>query len=176
MAENRAGFGFALKSGAPIAMTDEATRLIVFALDELRYALHLAAVDRVVEAVEITPLPGAPGVVHGVINIGGQIVAAVDIRRRLHLPEREIQVSDQMILARTPNRPVAILVDTVVGLLECAGREIVQAESIVPGVEHIEGIVKLEDGIMLIHDLDKFLSLDEERLLDEAILARGSRS
>lgn len=176
VAESRAGSGLALKSAAPVAMTDVATTLVVFTLDELRYALHLAAVDRVVPVVEITLLPKAPCVVHGVINIGGEILVALDIRRRLRLPGREIQLTDQMILARTPSRPVAILVDRVIGLLECASQNVVQAESVIPGVEHVEGIVKLDDGILLVHDLDKFFSLDEERLLNEAIDARDSRS
>ena len=57
-------------------------QIVVFALDEPRYALPLSAVERVVRAVEITPLPKAPEIVLGVINMQGQVVPAVDIRKR----------------------------------------------------------------------------------------------
>ncbi len=59
---------------------------IVFTLDEQRYALHLSAVERVICVVEITPLPKAPEIVLGIINVGGQIIPVIDMRKRFRLP------------------------------------------------------------------------------------------
>ena len=144
-------------------------RLIVFLLDQQRYALSLASVQRVVRAVEITPLPKAPAIVSGVINIQGQIVPVVNVRRRFRLPERDVVPSDQIIVARTAARPVALAVDAASGVIECSAERFVAAAAIVPGTEYVEGVVKLEDGMILIHDLDKFLSLDEEKSLTLAM-------
>jgi len=148
------------------------SQLLVFILDGYRYALYLPVVERVVRAVEITPLPKAPEIVLGVINIQGRIVPVVNVRKRFRLPEREIDLGDQLILANTSKRPVALLVDSVSGVVECSDQDVVAAQNILPGVEYVEDFVKLEDGMVLIHNLDTFLSLDEGRALDIAIEGR----
>ena len=143
-------------------------QLVVFALDDQRYALHLSAVERIVRAVEMTPLPKAPEIVIGVINVQGRIIPVFNIRRRFHLPEREIELSDQLIIANTARRTVALVVDTVDGVIERLSEEVTPADQVLPRIEYVEGIVKLENGLVLIHDLDKFLSIDEGTKLDEA--------
>jgi len=61
------------------------------------------------------------------------------------------------------------LPDSVTGVLESFGKEIITSEKILPEMEYIEGILKFEDGMVLIHDLDRFLSLKEEKLLDKVM-------
>lgn len=142
---------------------------VVFSLDEQQYALHLSAVERIARMVEITPLPKAPEIVLGVVNVQGRIIPLVNIRRRFRLPEREMNLSDQLIIARTAKRTVALVADMVSGVIERSEREVIAAERILPRMEYVEGVVKLEDGMILIHDLDRFLSFEEEKALDEAI-------
>jgi purine-binding chemotaxis protein CheW len=145
-------------------------QLLVFILDEQRYALSLAAVERVVRMVDITPLPKAPEMVLGVVNLQGRVVPLFNIRQRFGVPERELNLSDQLIIAHTSRRTVALVADAVSGLIERPEEEIIRAEKILPGMEYVEGVVKLEDGMILIHDLDQFLSLQEENALDKAML------
>lgn len=144
-------------------------RLVSLALDDGRYALPLSSVERVVRAVAITPLPDAPDVILGVINVQGRIVPVADMRKRFHLPAREIALSDQMVIAHTPKRALALVADAVYGIVECSARDIVAMEGVIPGLEYVEGIVKMEDGLILIHDLDKFLALEEEASLERAM-------
>ncbi len=146
-------------------------QLVVFLLDEQRYALHLPVVERVVRAVEVTPLPKAPAIVLGVMNVQGRIIPVVNIRQRFRLPERDIGLSDQLIIAHTAKRPVALAADAVTGVVEISEQYIVSRETILPGLGYMTGAVKLDDGLVLIHDLDTFLSLDEEKALDEALQA-----
>ena len=151
------------------ATTNMQGRVAVFTLGDQRYALPLSAVERVVRVVEVTPLPQAPDIVLGVVNVQGRVIPVVNPRRRFRLPERDIALTDQLVIAHTTRRPVALVVDAVTGVLEYSGREAVGARDIVPGMEYVEGVVKLEDGLVLIHDLDRFLSLDEATALDRAI-------
>ena len=148
-------------------------QLVVFALEDQRYALHLSTVERIVRAVEMTPLPKAPEIVIGVINVQGRIIPVFNIRRRFHLPEREIELSDQLIIANTARRTVALVVDTVDGVIGRLSEEVTPADQVLPRIEYVEGIVKLENGLVLIHDLDKFLSIDEGTKLDEALNDRS---
>lgn len=142
---------------------------LVFTLDEQRYALYLSAVERVVRIVELTPLPESTDIVLGIINLQGRIIPVVNIRKRFNLPEREIEVSNQMIMAHTSKRVLALLVDAVEGIVERPEQEVILAEKIFPEIEYIEGVVKLEDGLILIHDIERFLSLEEERKLEDAM-------
>ena len=147
----------------------KSSQYVVFTLGEQQFALHLSAVERIVRAVEVTPLPKAPEIVLGVVNIQGQVIPVVNIRKRFRMPEREVSLSDQLILAHTSRHAVALVVNTVSGVLERPEKEVITTENILPGMEYVEGVVKLEEAIILIHDLDKFLSLEEEKMLDRAL-------
>jgi purine-binding chemotaxis protein CheW len=143
--------------------------IVVFALDEPRYALFLSAVERIVRAVEITPLPSAPEIVLGVINVQGRVLPVLDIRKRFRLPAREMKPDDRFVIARTAKREVALVVDSVFGVHELAETEMVSAKQALPFAQYLKGVAKLENNLVLIHDLDQFLSLDEEKALDATL-------
>ncbi|MBI4285829.1 MAG: chemotaxis protein CheW [Chloroflexi bacterium] len=144
-------------------------QLLVFTLDEQRYALRLASVARVTRAVAITPLPKAPDIVLGIVNVQGEIVPVINIRKRFRLPEREIALSDQLILACTVRREVILVADAVTGVIESPEGKIIAGDRILPNIDYVAGVMKLDDGVVLIHDLDRFLSLEEEQTLDVAL-------
>jgi purine-binding chemotaxis protein CheW len=144
-------------------------QLVIFTLDEQRYALHLSSVERAIRMIEVTPLPTAPEIVIGVVNVHGAVVPVLNIRKRFHLPEREPDFGDQLIIAHTARRDVALVVDTVSDMVTLPAMELVAPETILPQLELVEGVVKLEDGMVFIHDLAAFLSLEEEQALDAAI-------
>lgn len=147
----------------------KSVQLVVFSLDDQRYALHLEAVNRIVPAVEVTPLPKSPDIILGVINVQGSIIPVINIRRRFCIPERDLRLADQFVIARTARRVVALIVDSAQSVVEVSGDNLIPPKDIVPGMSYLDGIVKLGDGIVLIHDLDRFLSLDEEQALDTAL-------
>ena len=147
----------------------EPVELVVFRLDDQRYALRLGAVERFVRAVEVTPLPGAPAIVLGAIDVGGSVLPVLSLRRRFGLPEREVDVTDQFLIARTSSRAVALVVDEALGVIAVPAEAVTGAGRIVPGLDHVRGVVALDDGLVLIHDLERCLSLDEERALAKTL-------
>jgi purine-binding chemotaxis protein CheW len=150
-----------------------AAEWVVFSLDAGRYALPLAAVDRIVRAVEVTHLPTAPPIVRGAIDVQGRVLPVFDLRRRFGLPERDIDPADQFVIARSADRTVVLVVDTAQGVVQSPLSDTTSAASIASGLEHIRGVIRLPDGLVLIQDLDLFLSAAESRALDEA-LERGA--
>jgi purine-binding chemotaxis protein CheW len=144
-------------------------QLVVFKLDLQRYALHLPIVERIVPLVEITPLPQAPPIVLGVINVQGRVIPVVDIRQRFRLPERASLLSDRLVLARSADRTLALLVDAVIGVVDCSQSSWAVPDQIHPGLEYLQAVVTLDDGLILIHDIDTFLSSSEGRSLQEAM-------
>ncbi|WP_310452202.1 chemotaxis protein CheW [Sulfuritalea sp.] len=148
--------------------------LVAFNLEGLFLALPLDRVARAVRAVAATPLPQAPEIVCGVINVQGRIVPVINLRRRFGLAERETGLDDQLLIAHSATRMLAMIVDAVVGVIECDEKDFVAVDSVVAGTRHLTGIVKSPDGMVLIHDLDSFLSLEEERALDAALSPAAS--
>jgi purine-binding chemotaxis protein CheW len=148
-------------------------QLVVFALDAQLYALPLASVRRVLRMVEVTPLPNAPEVVLGVIDLHGNIIPVMSMRRRFGRPEPEASLSGQIIVAETATRCVALVVTSVAGVIERTVEEVTEAEKIVPGAQYVEGISKLDDGIVFIHNIDHFLSKKEDQQLD-GLLVRAT--
>jgi purine-binding chemotaxis protein CheW len=151
------------------SVMSEIAQLVVFRLDERRYALPLAVVERVVRAVDVTPVPKAPPIVLGAIDVHGRVLPVLDIRRRFRMHEREIDPADWFLLAHTARRTVVLVVDESEGVVVRPQAEIVRSAQIVPGLEAFPGVLRLDDGLVLIHDLETFLSLDEEGALDEAM-------
>jgi purine-binding chemotaxis protein CheW len=142
---------------------------VVFTLAARRFALPLAVVERVARIVEVTILPKVPDVVLGLINVAGRIIPVVDLCKRFGLPDRGMAASDQLLMARTSTQPsartLALWVDAVEGVVERAADRV---PAVAPNhePEYVTGILRLADGMVLIHDLAKLLSLDEERALD----------
>jgi len=147
-------------------------QLVAFTLNRQPYALRLASVRQVLRMVEITPLPKAPEIVLGVVSLRGLVVPVLSIRRRLGLTEREANLSDQLIVADSSSRVVALVVDAVIGVVERSTEKITEADKIVPGAQYVEGIADLDKDILFIHNLDLFLSQPEEGQLRDA-LAKG---
>jgi purine-binding chemotaxis protein CheW len=144
-------------------------QLVVFTVDGRRYAVPLSVVDRVVRMVESTPVPQIPQIVLGVINAQGRIIPVVDIRKRFCLPARAPHLSDQLLIARTSKRAVALVVDAVSEVMTLSSQEVVLGETILAHLDYVTGVVKRPDGLILIHDLDRFLSLEEEQGLHHAL-------
>jgi purine-binding chemotaxis protein CheW len=144
-------------------------QLLAFVLDGQHLALPLATVERVFPMVAVSPLPGAPAVALGAVNLRGRIIPVLDIRRRLDFPAREYGVTSHLVVVRTARRTLGLPVDRVLGLLEVPEEAVMPPERVLPGIPRIAGLVALPDGVLLIHDLDAFLSLDEERELSGAL-------
>jgi purine-binding chemotaxis protein CheW len=143
--------------------------IIVFSIDEQKYALHLSCIEKAIRIVEINPMPKAPDSVLGVINVQGRLIPVMDTRRLLHLPGKELGLSDQLIIARISGRTVALVVDAVVNVIDLPEHETVPSEDIFPGMDHVSGVLKLEDDMIYIYDPDRLFSPEDETLTDLAM-------
>jgi purine-binding chemotaxis protein CheW len=142
---------------------------VVFALGAERYALGLHEVERIVRAAEVTPLPRAPAVVLGVIEVEGQVLPVFNLRRRFGFPERPIDPDDYFLIAHTASRTVVLVIDAPHGVLERAPDRTIAAAGLTRGIEQIRGVIRLDDGLVLIHDLEALLSAAESRALAQAL-------
>jgi len=147
----------------------EIARWVVFGLDAGRYALPLEVVERIVRAAHITPLPLAPPVVLGAIDVQGHVLPVFNLRRKFRLPERTVDPADQFLIVSAAQRRVVLVIDAAYGVLELPAAAMIDAAHIAPTLGHVRGVIALEDGLVLVHDLEVFLSPEEAHALDEAM-------
>lgn len=150
--------------------------LLLFKLDLLRVGIALTAVERVEHACEVTPLPGAPAAVLGVINLQGRVATVIDLRRRLGRPPRSLRPADAFVILQLPQHIFAIPVDDVQGVAEVPYANLVPGETLVDGLATVQGLVKTAEGLLLIEDPQRFLDVDDMRALAEALDARAAES
>lgn len=147
--------------------------LLVFSLKSEKYALNVECVERIIPSVSITPLPGAPSIIRGVIKLHEKIIPVANIHKRFQLSEHEISLTDYIIIANTGRRTVGLLVDSVRDVIPFDEDKIVPADKILKSLHYVDGIVQAEDGLIIIHNLEKFLSLEEDKTLDDILERTG---
>lgn len=143
--------------------------LLIFALDGQRYALRLENVTRVIRAAALTPLPQAPEIVLGILDLQGDVIPVINLRKRFRLPERAVCSEDQFVVARAGKLTLALAVDGTEGVVEQSDQEVIQPEAIIAGTEYLSGVTRTADGLVLIHDLENLLFPSEEELIAQAL-------
>jgi purine-binding chemotaxis protein CheW len=133
---------------------NNARHYLVFSLDDQRYALPLSAVERVVRVVELVPMPKAPTAILGVVNIQGRIIPVISVRRQFGLTERELDLTDQLIITSVENRATALLVDAVLGVVESSSDRVVPSSVVSPELNEVNGLMNLDGRTVMIQNLD----------------------
>lgn len=160
---------------ADIPAAERGTEVLVFEVADQKYALPTRDVRELVRAVEITPLPDAPAVIEGVVNVRGQVLPVLDVRARFGLPARALDLSDHFIVATAGARGVILRVDRASHLAFVDEASVQASETLGASSGYVAGVAKLEDGLVLIHDVATFLSAAESSSLDEALPPGVSR-
>lgn|GEM_PF-763892 len=137
--------------------TNEGKSYLLAAIDGIRCAFPLAAVVRVLRAAAPTPVADCSGIL-GLINYHGVIIPLIDVWAMLHLPPREIDPDDVLIIMRSDQRTFALPVSTVERVVELPDARIEEAADLHPGLTGLLGIVAADKGMVFIHDVNAFFT------------------
>ena len=134
-----------------------------FFVADLFFGVDVLHVQEVLRSQQMTSVPQAPGVIEGLINLRGQIVTAIDMRRRLGLPQRAGGQAPMNIVVRTLDGAVSLLVDEIGDVLDMDAATYERPpQNLEPAAKDlIRGVYKLKDRLLLV--------LDEERTVDLAV-------
>jgi purine-binding chemotaxis protein CheW len=155
------------------APANEGTELLVFELAGVRYGIELTRVREVLRAVFITPLPDAPAVVEGIIEVRGEVVPVYDLRLRFGLPPRRLDPDEHIIVAWTGERRVALRCDRADWIERITPDMLRDAGAVALRGRQVAGVASLDGGLVLIHDPEAFLDEAERTALDEALAGRS---
>lgn len=151
-------------------MTEYLNEILIFAVEKQRFAIPLQTVDRVIRAVAITKLTDSPDFIEGVIDYYGQIVVVINLRKRLGYPVQELNLNDRFIIAKTTNRTIALIVDQVEDVMRPDSQDLYESKDLDAGLKLLS-LLRNDQGIILIYDLENLLSKTEEIQLKEMIEA-----
>ena len=130
-----------------------------FTLGDLLFGIEVEVVQEIIRSLEITRVPLSPQVVSGLINLRGQIVIAINLRRRLGLPDLESGRAPVNLVVRSGNELVSFLVDDIGDIQNVAEDSFEPPPDTLQGVgkELIQGVYKLNDRLLLVLDSKKAL-------------------
>jgi purine-binding chemotaxis protein CheW len=149
---------------------DKNNQFFVFRIDARRFAIRLDNVEKVIRAIELIQVPESLDFLIGLINMEGRILPVFDLRKRFFLPPKELDIDDRILISSASTGTIAVIVDSVEGIVEFSSQQIYSAKSIFPKMDHyIEGVWKDGDDTAIIYDVDKLFPDINEKDVDELV-------
>ncbi len=138
-------------------------KLIVFRLGQEEYALSVQNVGSIERILPITRVPSTPSFVKGVINLRGVVTPVIDLKRRFHNEGTEFTNQTRIIIINFEDITVGIIVDSANDVVDIDESQIEPPPEVVGMVEvdYITGVVKLDNRLLILLDLEKILSKEE---------------
>src|SRR5580704_5394229 len=142
---------------AETVIATSAHQFCTFYLDRLLFGIESQKIQEVVTYRELRPVPLAPPVVSGLMNLRGQVVVALELRRRLELADRPPGMIPVCLMVRTDQGPVCLLADEVGNVVEVAEQTFEPSpETLAPRLRSlILGVHKLEGQLMHVLDTEQ---------------------
>ena len=150
--------------------TTDLLQLVGFQLDDEEYGIDILKVQEINRITEITKIPQSPDFVEGVINLRGNVIPIIDLRKRFNMPHKEYDKQTRIVVGEIGDRTVGFIVDAVSEIIRLPADKIEPAPNISADdkAEYILGVGKLDDKLLMLLDIDKILSGSEKEMLFEA--------
>lgn len=143
---------------------DPVTEWVTFRLDAEKYGIDVMRVREVLRNTEIAPVPGAPGFVLGIINLRGNVVTVIDTRKRFGLIPKDIDESSRIVILEAGDEVVGMMVDSVAEVVDLRTSSIETAPNVGndESAKFIQGVSSRDDGLLILVDLNKLLSTEDD--------------
>ena len=142
----------------------ETVQLIGFYLDENLFGIDISNILEIIKYREITPLPESPPYVEGILNLRGRVIPVFSLRSKFGLYEKEEMEKGRIIVIENESGDYGIIVDSVTEVLRIENSNINPTPELISGVsaEYIEGMVKLEETILIVLNINRIFSREED--------------
>lgn len=138
--------------------------LVVFTVNEVKCALRVDEVQEIKRIVQINDVYHAPEYVRGVINLRGQIVTVIDMRKKLNYQTCELNLSSRLVVVKREEEQIGLLVDTIEDTVMARAEDILMPPSNIQGAESrfFLGVCKTPESLVTILDLEAILEKEEK--------------
>ncbi len=146
--------------------TEHETQVVTFQLANEEYAIDILQVQEIVMMTKITRMPKAPHFIEGIVNLRGQMIPIIDMRKRFSLGEA-VHDADTRIIIVDIGEIVGMVVDGVRDVIRLADSAISPPPPIIKGIsaEYLKGIGQFNDRLLIMLELEKVLSAEEHEVL-----------
>ncbi len=148
---------------------DAEVQIVAFKLEKEEFAINIHHVREVLKMTQVTPLPQSAHFIEGVINLRGEVIPVVDLRKRFELDSGERGEHTRIIIVEIQGNKVGLIVDSVTEVLRFPPAAIQPPPSRIAGTrtDYIEGVGKVDDRLLIILRLDKILTTEEKITMEE---------
>ena len=145
------------------------SQYVIFKLGDEEYGVDIMKVKEISEFKKSTKVPNAPYFVDGIINLRGEIIPIISLKKRFNISSGEINSDTRIIVINIKNRNIGFVVDEASQVLRIDEKDIEPAPDVIVGVDrqYINGVGKMGDKIVILLDLEKILSEEEKEKLKE---------
>lgn len=141
--------------------------LLSFNMGDAKFGLDIKRIKEIIKMVEITQLPDGPDFMEGVINVSGKIVPVVDLRKMFGLEYGEQNIASLYIIVVQVEKVImGMIVNKVNEILQIDSRCIETPSDGIPLIQFLSGVAKLEEGLMLVLDLNKIFSFQQKAFFE----------
>lgn len=138
-------------------------QLVSFRLEQEEYGIEITKVQEIILMGEITRVPQTPSFIKGLINLRSTVIPIVDLRTRFSLEQKGISDETRIMVVNVRGKTIGIIVDAVNEVLRIEKSRISPPPPTVAGLgrEYLTGLIKLENRLLILLDIDKILDDDE---------------
>ena len=146
---------------------DQLLQLVTFSTGDEEFGVDILKVQEIILPMAITKVPKAPEFVEGVINLRGKVIPVIDLRRRFGLKSKAQDKYTRIIVIEINQMIVGFVVDSISEVLRIPANTVEPPPPVVAGLEseYISGVGKLEDRLLILLDLDRLLSREDQEAL-----------
>ncbi len=143
-------------------------QLVSFHIGDEEFATDILNIQGINRMMEITRVPNTPTYVEGIINLRGQVIPVVNLRKRLGFDHKEPDKDTRIIVVEIANRVIGFIVDSVNEVLRINSSITEPPPPMIAGIdsEYITAVGKLDDRLLILLDLEKVLTGEEHKILE----------
>ncbi len=154
-------------------------QLIGFKVGKENYALNILSIVQIIKHREVTPIPRAPEFIEGILELRGEMIPIIDLRKRFSTHKEDPEQDSRIIVAdpESSQSSLGLVVDEVKQVLKVDEEDLRPAPDILEQseAEYVNRVARIEEELFLIVDLEKLLSPVERRELRDSELAENSK-
>ena len=163
----RPGRRLGIGPGKLAETTEHEVQVVTFKLGKEEYAIDILQVQEIVMVTEITRMPKAPRFIEGIVNLRGQMIPIIDMRKRFDLPQAEHDAETRIIIVDIGREIVGMVVDGVKEVIRLPDSSISPPPPMIQGIssEYLKGIGQIGERLLIMLDLKTVLTAEEHDVL-----------
>ncbi len=143
-------------------------QILSLRIGNFHIGLNIEQVEKIIPAQSVIELSEKPEFLKGLINYFGEVIAVVDLRKRLNISLKDIEVSDKFVIVKTVDHKLVLIVDDIVDLKPFHDEDISISNAIYSGMKFIS-VLTVSENIVYIYDIDELLNKNETVELESFI-------